>query len=175
MRLFAEERQVGTIEALMTAPVSEAEVVLGKYAGALTFALAVSLPALSSLFILAYLSPGLSVRQLDGGAIAGGVLILVLMAAACTAVGLLASLLTRNQIVAAVTCFAAILFPLVVGQMLALTSLMPVGLAAYVSADGHVLSFARGSIDTRPVVLYLSLTALLLFISVRVLESRRWR
>lgn len=175
MRLFAEEKHSGTIESLMTAPVSELDVVLGKYAGALTFVVAVALPAISSLCILAYLSAGLSIRALDLGAIAGGVMMLFLMAASCTAMGLLASLLTRNQVVAAMTCFACILVPLVAGQMLTLTSFMPAGFAGYVSADEHVLLFSRGVIDTRPIILYVSLTILLLFVSVRVLESRRWR
>lgn len=173
MRLFAEEKRSGTLEALMTAPVTELEVVLGKFAGALTFFLVVTLPAIACLYILAAMSPGIS--GVDNGAVLGGSLIVLLMGAFCTSIGLLMSLLTRNQIVAAVCCFCGVLIPLLTGHLVSLLPLGSENVLKYVSAEIHILDFARGSVDTRPIVLYLSGTAFMLFAAVRLLESRRWR
>ena len=175
MRTFAEEKHRETIETLLTAPVTEAEVVLGKYAGALSFLLLVTLPALAGFFVLIHVSPGLSMARLDWGALGGGLLFLVLMAANCVAIGLLMSLLTKNQVVAAMGCFAAILAPLVIGQALAATAAVPSWVADAVSADLHLKAFCRGLLDTRPIVFYVSVTAFLLFLSIRVLEVKRWK
>lgn len=173
MRLFAEEKRSGTIESLMTAPVTETEVVMGKYFGALTFLLIVAAPAVGSIFLLAFLSPGID--SVDIGAVLGGCLILFLVSALCTSIGLFASLMTTNQIIAAICCFAGVLLPLLAGH---LVSLLPVGSAEiveYFSATTHIPDFARGSIDTRLIVPYLLGTAFVLFSAVRVLESKRWR
>jgi len=173
MRLFAEEIRSGTIEALLTTPVTDAEVVLGKYAGALTFIVIATVPAVANIFVLAALSPG--VEAVDAGAVAGGCLSLLLMSAFCTAVGALISLLTRNQIVAAICTFTVVWGVLLLGWLLAA---LPFGWARageYLSAMMHVEDFARGAVDTRPIVLYVSMTAFVLFAAVRVLESRRWR
>jgi len=175
MRLFAEEKRYGTIETLMTAPVTENEVVLGKYAGALTFLTIVTLPAVGSLFILERFSPGLSLDDIDMGALCGGLIILVLLSAFFTALGLLISLLTRNQIVSAVCCFVAVWLGLLLGWLL---SALPGGagrLSEYVSATTHIEDFCRGIISAPTLVLYASGTWLLLFSSVRILESRQLR
>lgn len=172
MRLFAEEKRSGAIELLMTAPVTECEVVLGKYAGALAFALIVTLPAISYIFLLAFFSPAM--ESPDTGAIFGGILILLLVLSLCVSLGLLVSLMTRNQIVAAICCFCAVLCPLLAGQIVSVLPVNAGKLAEYIAANDHVASFARGSLDTRPIVLYVSGTAFVLFAAVRLLESRRW-
>jgi ABC-2 type transport system permease protein len=173
MRLFAEEKRSGTIETLMTAPVTEAQVVLGKYLGALTFVAVVLAPMGACPFVLRALAPG--VRAVDVGQLCSAGLFLLLVAGLCVAVGLLVSMMTRNQIVAAIGCFCAVLVPLLLPYVV---SLLPFGsdrLIQAVSVESHMLEFTRGSIDARPVVLYVSCTVLLLFTAVRVLESRRWR
>lgn len=173
MRLFAEEKRAGTIESLMTAPVTDAEVVLGKYAGALSFVLIAVTPAVASAYVLAAMCPG--IKSVDGGALAGGCLILALVAALSVAIGLMVSLMTRHPIVAAVSCFCMLWMTLLLGYFL---SILPVGtgnLAERYSALVHVEDFARGAVDTRTVVLYVSVTAFLLFAAVRALETRRWR
>ncbi len=173
MRLFAEERRSGTLETLLTAPVTETALVAGKYLGALTFLVAVVAPAFSSIYILEQLCPG--VQSLDGGALAGGAIILFLMTALCASIGLLISIITKNQIIAFICCFCGILIPLVIGRFI---KLLPFGsdvLVDYLSLETHLLDFAGGSADMRPVVLYVTLTGFFLFVSVRVLESRRWR
>jgi ABC-2 type transport system permease protein len=175
MRTFAEEKQHGTIEALLTAPVTDAEVVLGKYAGALMFLLLVTLPAFAGMFILIHLSPGLSVAGLDWGEVTGCLVFYLLMASNCTAVGVLVSLLTRRQVVAAVGCFAGILVPLIVGQALVNAAIVPAGFADYISAERHMISFSKGVVDSRPAALYVSTTVFLLFAAIRTLEIRRWK
>ena len=173
MRLFAEEKRSGTLETLMTAPVTDVQVVMGKFAGAYAFLLLAAAPAVAGLAVVIVLSP--SMAAWDGGALAGGAILFVSIGALCVSIGLLASLLTRNQIVAALVCFVAICTPFL---LRAAMSNLPVGserLIEYVSAEAHIMDFARGSLDTRPLVLYVSSTAFLLFASVKLLESRRWR
>ncbi len=172
MRLFAEEKRSGTIEALMTAPVSEVAVVLGKYASALLFTWIVTAPAVGSVYWLARVSPG--IEGVDHFAVAGGVIILALVTTCCVAIGLLASLLTRNQIVAAICCFAAICLPFFIKPLATATPFFRDSVVEYVSLEDHVTAFASGCIDLHVVVLYLSIAALMLFASIRVLESRRW-
>jgi len=172
MSLFTEEKSSGTMETLMTAPVTEVEVVLGKYAGALMFLLIVTAPAVGNIFILNALSSGID--TVDMGAVAGGCLILILVSALCMSVGLLISLLTQHQIIAAVSCFSAIWFVLMFGQLI---SALPGGwdeLEGYLLTLRHIEVFSLGIVDTRPIVLYFSCTTFLLFAAVRVLESRRW-
>jgi ABC-2 type transport system permease protein len=175
MRLFAEEKRSGTIETLMTAPVTDAEVVLGKYAGALSFVLIVVVPALANIFVLAALSPAIDVMTIDPGALCAGCLILFLVAAFFTSVGLLVSLTTNSQIVAAMCCFCVLWVLLLMGNIASALPVDTAKLTDFGSPLVHIDSFSRGSIDTRPIVLYLSGTILLLFVSIRVLESRRWK
>lgn len=173
MRLFAEEKRQGTLETLMTAPVTDTEVILGKYAGALSFLFIVVYPAVSYVFILAALSPG--VTFIDGGGLIGGCLMLALVSSTSVAIGLVVSLLTKNQIVAAICIFCAVWMPFFLRN---LASVLPFGSEKaldYVSIETHVLDFARGSVDTQPIVLYLTSTVFLLFVAVKLLEVRRWK
>lgn len=174
MRLFAEEKRSGTLETLMTVPVSETQIVLGKYAGALSFLLLVTFPVVLTLILLVAVSPSLQVADIDGGALLSGGLILVLVSSLLVAVGLLVSLLTRNQIIAAICCFCAVWGVLLFGWIITLLSGGGVT-ATYVTVTDHIRDFSRGMVDTRPLVLYVAGSALFLFASVRVLESRRWR
>jgi ABC-2 type transport system permease protein len=173
MRLFAEERRMGTIEMLMTAPVTETQVVLGKYAGALTFTILVLLPAIAFAFVLAALSPG--IREVDTGAVIGGGLILLLISAFAVSIGMVVSILTRNQIVAAIGCIFFICAPFLVSKAVSLLPAHWDKLGAYISIEEHVLGFSKGIVDSRPLVLYSSCTLLLIFASVRLLQLRRWR
>ncbi len=174
MRLFAEEKRSGTLETLMTAPVTESQVVLGKFAGALTFLFVVTLPIVLTLLLLVAVSPSVRVTDLDPGALLAGGFILTLVVSLLVAVGLLVSLLTRNQIIAGVCCFCAVWGVLLFGWIVSLVS-GGVAQVTAITVTDHIRDFARGTIDTRPVVLYVTGTALFLFASVRVLESRRWR
>jgi ABC-2 type transport system permease protein len=143
MRSFAEERRSGTLEMLMTAPVREAQIVGAKFAACLVFLLVVVSPALLALPLLRSLSPG--IETLDWGGIQGGCLVVLLVSSLCVSIGMLASLLTRNQIVAAICCFAGVLLPIVAGYVLTASPVGPDRLVEFFSIETHILDFARGS------------------------------
>jgi ABC-2 type transport system permease protein len=173
MRLFAEARRSGSLEWLLTAPVTEWQVVLGKFAGAYSYVLLVLACALTYPFILAALGPGM--EAVDIGALAGGGLLLLVLAALCTAIGLLCSLLTQSLVAAAVLGLAGVWCVMLMGWI---ATTLPLGLSeawAALSAMEQLERFGRGLVDTRPVLIALVLTVWVLFVSVRVLESRRWR
>tara|TARA_B100000809_G_scaffold43073_1_gene37364 strand:- start:884 stop:1615 length:732 start_codon:yes stop_codon:yes gene_type:complete len=172
MGLFAEEKRSGTIETLMTAPVTEWQVVLGKYAGAMTFLLVTMAPSVGYLYIFRTFSGG--VPFIDTGALAAGYTILLLVSAFCVSTGLLMSLLTRHQVVAAIACFCAICLPFILRVLSRAVPRNAGAVLEYMATELHILEFARGVVDTRPMVLYLSGTIFMLFLAVRVLESRRW-
>ena len=174
MRLFAEEKRSGTIESLMTAPVTDTAVVLSKFAGARSFFIVMWLPTIAYAYILKAFSP-LS-APVDLGPMAGGYAGAFLLGSFYISVGLFASSLTSNQIIAAITSFAMICRAFLGGFLTFFAR--SEGLrqaAAYVSSVSHMLDFSRGAVDTRPIVLCLSATALMLFATVKVIESRKWK
>ncbi len=174
MRLFAEEKRSGTLETLMTVPVTEEQIVLGKYAGALSFLILVTFPIAITLLLLVAVSPSVQLADLDTGALLTGGAILILVSSLLVSVGLLVSLLTRNQVIAAICCFCAVWGVLLFGWIVTLATGGAVQVTMITVTD-HIRDFSRGMVDTRPLVLYVTGTALFLFASVRVLESRRWR
>ncbi|MBP7830238.1 MAG: ABC transporter permease [Kiritimatiellae bacterium] len=174
MRLFTEEKTAGTLETLMTAPVSDAAVVLAKYFGALGFYLILWVPTAAYAVILHVFSP--LAASVDLGPMMGGYLGAMLVGALYLAVGVLCSALASSQIMAAIACFAAIGLSFFVGFFAYLARTEAARDAfGYISSVSHMLDFARGVVDTRPIVLYATLTALVLFAAVRTLESRRWK
>jgi ABC-2 type transport system permease protein len=173
MRLFAEEKRSGTLETLMTVPVTEGEVVLGKYAGALTFFVVVTLPAVGFLYALDAFSPG--IESIDSGSVVAGGVFTFALAAFCVAIGLAISLLTRSQIVAAICCFCGVLAPLLAGHLAAFLPPGAGGLVEGLAAHEHLLDASRGIVDTRPLVLYVSGAGFMIFAAIKALESRRWK
>ncbi len=168
MRLFSEERKSGTIELLLTYPVRDGAVLVGKYLAALALyglmlALTLVYPA-----ILRYFAP------LEWGPLLTAYLGLALMGAAFLAVGVLTSSLTENQIVAAFSTFGVLLMFWVIGWSADYAGGVAGKILAHLSLIEHYESFAKGVIETRDVVYYLNFTALALFLSLRSLESRRW-
>lgn len=171
MRLLAEERRSGSIEVLMTAPVTEGQVVLGKYAAALVFYAFLWLPTLSYAGIVAAHS------EIDWGTVASGYLGVLLIGGLFLAVGLFASALTSNQIIAAVASFA-ILLALICLTFLEYFVNAPVlkDALSYISFPEHLSGeLAKGVVDTRRLVFYVSATAFFLFLTGRALESGKWR
>jgi len=168
MRLLAEEKKMGTLELLLTAPVRDNEVIVGKFLG--------SLGILTAMLALTFYYPLLLMwfGDPDWGPIATGYLGLFLLGGASLAVGLFASSLTSNQIVAAVVA-GGVLFALWFVGMAA--DLLPEALGeviGYLSLSSHFPDFMRGMIDTRGVIYYLSITVLFLFLAIRSLENSRW-
>jgi len=175
MRLFAEEAKTGTLETLMTAPVTTTQVVFSKYLAALCFYSLLWLPILLHLKIFALVTG--QPAPVETGQIIGTFAILMLMGAFFLAIGCFASTLTSSQIVAGIITitFLVILFflgfvPYYIGE-----GFRAMALFQYVSIQEHLVNFAKGLIDTRPIVYYLSMTGFFLFLTHMTLDFRRWK
>ena len=169
MRLISEERKLGTWELLLTAPVREYEIVLGKFFSCLL--------VLAGMLILTLYFPLLLLifGDPDIGPILTSYLGLFLLGSASVAIGIFASSLTPNQIVSAVVA-GGILFGLWFLGMVGSLIPEPLGeILSYFSLSDHFPGFVRGVVDTRDLVYYLSVTAVFLFLSVRSIETERWR
>ena len=169
MRLIAEETRTGTIELLMTSPVRDWEIVVGKFLGGLGF-----------LFVMLLLTgwyPLLLFRlgNPDPGPIISGYLGIFLLAAAMLAVGMLTSSLTENQIVAAVLAFGALLILYLLGAAANIIGQPLSGLFQYMGFSDRLTDFLQGVIDSRSVIYYLSVIVGALFLTTRSLEARRYR
>ncbi len=167
MRSFTEERQNGTLETLLTLPVTDRQVVFAKFGAALLLVVVAMAASLGG-FVL-YVETALPAPVYSRTGIASSLAVILLHAAGWTAVGILTSLLTRHQAVAAVACLLA------TGPH----SLIASGLAPGILPSSYLDSLsiahvARGVLDSRPILLSATLTALFLFLAVRVLEARRW-
>jgi ABC-2 type transport system permease protein len=177
MRLFAEEMKLGTLESLLTAPVRAGQVLLAKYGAAVVFYIVLWLPVMLYFAVLHWVMNGQV--QFPPGAMAGCWLIMLLTGLFHLALGTLASALTKNQIIAAITAFAFITLHFLIGDFLKTQAREhPVelhSLVQHISIPEHMENFAKGLLDTRPVVYYLSFTVLLLALTHQVLEYRRWR
>jgi ABC-2 type transport system permease protein len=169
MRLGAEERKTGTLETLMTAPVSDAEVVLGKYLGAVAMYAALWLPTLLYCGVLSRFSP------VDWGTVGTGYLGVLLVGMLFLAVGLFTSFASRNQVVAAILAFG-ILVLLILASILSFLATDPLwkGVLEYIDLWGLMQNFARGVVDSRAVVYCLSGAALFLALAHQALQARRW-
>jgi ABC-2 type transport system permease protein len=169
MRLFAEERRSGTIELLLTYPVRDGAVLIGKYLAAL--ALYVIMLALTLLY------PGIVIyfARVEWGPLLTGYLGLLLMGATFLAVGTFASSLTENQIVAAVTTFGTLLILWVVGWSAEYVGGPWGRVLSHLSILEHFDTFARGVLDTKDLIYYVDVTIVALFLSLRSLEARRWK
>ncbi len=168
MRLIAEERKTGTIELLLTAPVRDSELILGKFLG--------SLGILTVMLALTFYYPLLLIifGDPDIGPIFTGYLGIFLLGSTCLAIGIFASSLTSNQIVSAVVA-GGILFALWFIGMVA--GYLPESLGEvinYFSLSYYFPDFVMGIIDTRGIIYYLSITALFIFLAIRSLENSRW-
>jgi ABC-2 type transport system permease protein len=170
MRTFAEERRSGTIETLMTAPVSSTAVVLAKYAAVLTTYVVMWLPTALYLVILG------RTGELDWRAAGSAYLGVLLVGAGYLSIGLCASALTRSQLVAMVATGLVLLFFFILGMGEFVTregSAMH-DFCAHVSVWAHMNDFASGIVDSRRLVFYGTLTALPLFVATRAVEAWRW-
>lgn len=169
MRLLAEEQKLGTLELLLTSPVRDWEVVIGKYLASLLI-LAAILAATLYYVLLLYVfgSP-------DTGPILSGYFGLLLYGAAALAIGLLGSSFSGNQIVAAVVGIAILLMLSYVDRIGGLVEGIVRQIVQGMSMNSHIVDFTRGVIDLSSVVYFLSLAAVFIFLAIRSLETRRWR
>lgn len=176
MRLFALEKFSGTFETLMTVPVSDLQVVLAKFVAAMVFYLLLWLPLLGCLLIVRHYSSDAS--GLDWGMVGSTYIGITLLGGLFISLGCLASSLTQSQVTAAMISllFGASLFLLaVLADQQATQTTWQIKLLSAFALFTQMHEFARGVIDTRAVVLYVTLTVFFLFVTLRIVESRRWK
>jgi len=174
MRLLAEEQRTGTMEVLMTSPVRDWEVVIGKYIGALIFW--ASMVAVTFVYPLILALVSRPTAGPDFGPIVSGYLGLFLMGAAFLAIGVFTSSLSGNQVIAYIVGFIVLLTLWIIGF---LTQILPAGPIANtitaLSVTNHFEDFGKGVVDVSNILFYLSMVAAALFATVQVLELRRAR
>ncbi len=170
MRTFSEEKRTGSIEFLLTAPVTDAQVVLAKFLGA--WIAYILLWAFTIVFFIALRF----VTPFDWGPVLTGYLGTWLLGAVLIALGVFASSLTRNQVIAAILSFVAMLLLFSVSILdIFIRDPETSRILQYLSMIEHLRNFSRGLLDTRPMVFYLSLSAICLFLTGRVISNPRWR
>jgi len=169
MRTYAEEKRSGTIELLLTSPVTDVEIIMGKFLGAMLLyaaMLAVTLLHMAILFIFG---------DPEWKPIATGYLGLLLMGGCFLSLGLFISSLTKNQIVAAMATFAVFLMLWVINWISTFVGPTTQTVLQYLSLTEHFDDFAKGIIDTKHVIYYLSFMAFGLFLTAKSVDSERWR
>lgn len=152
MRLFSEELNIGSYETLLTLPVTFLDVALGKFLAAVAFVGASLIPTLAYPITVACLG------QLDWGPVVGGYVGAVLLAAAFSAVGLFASSLTRNQIIAFIIGMAICFSLTLIDKMLFFLPQSLLGVLEYLGADFHFNNISKGIIDSRDILYFLSVS-----------------
>jgi ABC-2 type transport system permease protein len=167
MRLFAEEKRSGSIETLLTLPVSALDVVMGKFLAVFLFTASMLVPT------LVYAVTALLLGHPDPGPLVGGYLGALFLAAGFSAIGLFASSVTKNQIVAFFIAFTVCILLAIIDQFLVLLPATIVVQLEFLSAGFHFESISRGILDTRDLLYFLSLTAFFLGLTVQILDDRR--
>ncbi len=166
MRLVSEELNVGSYELLLTLPVTLTDVVTGKFLAAVAFIIAMLVPTFMYPITVAALG------QLDWGPVIGGYLGAVLLGAAFSAIGLFASALTRNQIIAFIVAMAVCFILTLIDKMLFFLPRSMLGVLAYLGADFHFQNISKGIIDSRDITYFLSVCFIGLYGSYLVLRER---
>ncbi len=167
MRIFAEERRVGSIETLMTLPVTEVDVVTGKYLASFLGTLIMIAPT------LLYILPAEIFGSPDYGPIIGGFIGAIFLSAAFTAIGVFATSVTKNQIIAFFTGFIICIVLSMVDSFLIFLPSPIVSLLSFISAGGHFTSISRGILDTRDLLYFISLSALFFAATVKVQQNAK--
>ncbi|MFI0348786.1 MAG: ABC transporter permease [Chthoniobacterales bacterium] len=176
MRLFAEEYRSGSIETLMTAPVRSMQVVLAKFLGA--FFLFVMLWVPTIFYFILFWPSAHQVAAASYGSYMGAYGMLLLLGMFYLSVGCLSSVMTSHQLIAGMISFCLMVIMFFIGM----TSFLHRNrspqfreLVSFFSPMEHMTSFSRGLIDTRPIVWYMSMTAFVLFLTLQIFQSRKWR
>jgi ABC-2 type transport system permease protein len=169
MRLFAEEKRTGTIELLVTSPLYDWEIILGKWLAALIlYAAMLGISLINLLTLYLYGKPAWKPLLI-------GYVGLLLQGGCMLAIGSFVSACTRNQIVACVGGFGINLLLWVVGWVSSLDSTVVTRTVSYLSIVDHIDSFSKGILDTKDAFFFISLIFLGLFLTARAMESIRWR
>lgn len=170
MGKWAEEKKSGTFEVLLTLPLKDWQVVFGKFLASFLFLLVSLALTLPLAVLVSFLG------DLDWGPVMGGYVGFVLLGASCLAIGLFISSLTHNAIIAFIVSFVLLFALYLIGEPIVLNYL-PLGIANFftsLSLSHHFQSIARGLVDSRDLLYYLSMTGFFLYLNVLSLESRKW-
>lgn len=172
MGVYSEERKRGTMELLMTSPVTELQIVMGKFLATFTMFLGMLLPTVVPVIFLYFCSdPHMPVRM-----ILSGYLGVLLLGACLIALGTFLSSLTESQIIAAVLTFAAFLMVWIIDALIPSGSSAAVSTTmGYLSVIRHLQDFVRGVIDTSGLIYYVTFIGFFVFLTVRSVDSMRWR
>ena len=168
MRSFSEEKKQGTIELLLTKPVNDSELVIGKFLAALVLTLFTLLPT------VIYLLVAVNLGEMDWGSIIGGYIGLILMAGVYIGIGIFASSLTENQVISFIVSFIVVFALFMMGKILTQISPGLVSAVEYVSTDYHFTNISRGVIDSRNIIYYFSMIFFTIFLTKVSIESRKW-
>ncbi|MCX6122435.1 MAG: ABC transporter permease [Ignavibacteriales bacterium] len=168
MRLLAEEKKAGTIELLTTKPLHDWEIVAGKFLAAWALIGFALLPTLIYYITVVFLG------DIDNGPVIGGYLGLLFMAGVYVAIGLLASSLTENQIVAFIVGLLLMFVFYMMDKVLIFVPDFMTSVVEYLGIDFHFSNIARGVIDSRDIVYFGSVLGFTLYLSVISLERRKW-
>ncbi|MCX6163529.1 MAG: ABC transporter permease [Ignavibacteriae bacterium] len=168
MRTFSEEKKAGTIELLLTKPITDFEIVLGKFFSTLALAILTFVPTVIYVISLKFLGP------LDFGSIFSAYIGLVLMAGLYISIGLFASSITENQVVAFIISFLIIFALFMMNKILMFVPPILVPIIEYISTDFHFSSITRGVIDTKDLIYYFSGIYIMLLLTKTSLEGRKW-
>lgn len=166
MRLISEELNIGSYEILLTMPVTFNDVIFGKFLAAVIFVAAMLIPTFAYPITVALLG------QLDWGPVVGGYIGGVLLGAAFSAIGLFASALTRNQIIAFITAMAICFSLTLIDKMLFFLPRSMLGILAYLGADIHFQNISKGIIDSRDIIYFLSVCFLGLYAAHLALQEK---
>ncbi len=166
MRLFAEERNVGSYETLLTMPVSFTDIALGKFFAATLFAGAMLVPTLAYPVFISFIG------DMDPGPVAGGYLGALFLAAAYCAMGLFASALTRNQIIAFILGCALCFTLTIINRMLFFMPPQIVSVIEYIGASSHFSNFSKGILDSRDIIYFISLVCIFMFSTYIVMQEK---
>lgn len=176
MRLFAEEYRTGTMETLLTAPIRDTQVILAKFFGAWIFFILLWIP--SVLYFILFWPSAHQVAAAGYGAYFGGYGMLFLQGALYIAIGCMTSSLTSHQLIAGICSLSLIVLILFAGILVANASsnvLVIRELSRFFFPMETMKSFSHGLIDTRSIVFYLSMILLFLFLTLHIVQSRKWR
>ena len=169
MGLISREKSLGTIEIITTLPVRERDIVIGKFLAGLSLILIALLTTLIHYITLVNVG-----TVIDHGAVFTGYLGLALLGGVYTAVGIFSSSLTENQVIAFIVGIAIVITFFLMDKLLVFVPSGLAGLIQYLSTEFHLSNMSRGVIDTRNIVYFGSVIGFFLFMTTRVLESRKW-
>ncbi len=167
MKLFSEEFNTGSYELLFSMPVTEFDIILGKFLAALVFIITMLLPTISYGIFISFLG------ELDWGPVIGGYIGAILLGASFAAIGLLSSSLTRNQVIAFIIGMTFCIILTLIDKMLFFMPEKVISILQYLGADFHFQNISRGILDSRDIIYFLSISFIMLYATRLIIQKKR--